>query len=200
MGLLGLNGAGKSTLMRILSGYLTPCSGAVFIDKISIVENPSQAQKYIGYLPEHNPLYMDMYIKEYLYFVADLHKVSKKNINTLMQKLGLQKQLHQKIKNLSKGYRQRVGLAATLIHDPKILLLDEPTTGLDPSQLEFFRSWIKDLSKEKTIVFSTHILQEIVAICNRIIVLKQGKIIKNISLSELPTNNAIAYLQGILVS
>ena len=202
VGFLGLNGAGKSTLLKIMAGYVPACSGEVFVGTFSMNKNPLRAQKHIGYLPEQNPLYMDMYPKEYLYFIADLHTIYKqekrKITNYLMQKLGLQEQIQKRIRELSKGYRQRIGLAASLIHNPKILLLDEPTTGLDPNQLIFFGDYLKELSKEKTIFFSTHALQEVASICDRVIILKNGKKYKDFYLREVPENQTITYLQALL--
>lgn len=202
VGFLGLNGAGKSTLLKIIAGYLPPCSGAVFVEEFSMEKDAQKAQKYIGYLPEQNPLYMDMYPKEYLDFVANLHQISQKQkkeqTDFLIKKLDLKKEIHKKIKQLSKGYQQRIGLAASLIHVPKILLLDEPTTGLDPNQILFFRKWLKELSKEKTIFFSTHSLEEVASVCHRVIVLKKGIISEDFYLKNLPENQIISHLQDAL--
>lgn len=195
VGLLGPNGAGKSTLMKILTGFIKPCSGAVFIDEIDVFQNPLATKKSIGYLPEHNPLYAEMYVREYLQFQADIHKIStvievteKQHIENCIQKVGLTLEAHKKINQLSKGYQQRVGLAAAILHNPKVLILDEPTTGLDPNQLVEIRALIKELGKEKTVLFSTHIMQEVEAVCDRVIIIKKGEILIDKPLAELQNN------------
>jgi ABC-2 type transport system ATP-binding protein len=176
VGLLGPNGAGKSTLMKIITCYKLPTSGSVSVCGFDIIEDAQAIKKRIGYLPENNPLYLDMYVKESLGFVARICK--KKNIKARIEEVialtGLEKEKHKKIAALSKGYRQRVGLAQSLIHDPEVLILDEPTSGLDPNQLVDIRNLIKDIGKSKTVLFSTHIMQEAEAICNRVIIIDKG--------------------------
>ncbi|MGI6718200.1 MAG: gliding motility-associated ABC transporter ATP-binding subunit GldA [Bacteroidales bacterium] len=181
VGFLGSNGAGKSTLMKIICCYLTPNTGTVKVCGYDIFENPIEVKRKIGYLQESNPLYVDMYIPEYLSFIADIYKVSnkKKKIEEIIELTGLIPERRKKIGQLSKGYRQRVGLAQALIHDPEVLILDEPTTGLDPNQLTEIRSLIKKLGEDKTIILSTHIMQEVEAICDRVIIINKGKIITN---------------------
>ncbi|MEE9409027.1 MAG: gliding motility-associated ABC transporter ATP-binding subunit GldA [Polaribacter sp.] len=185
IGFLGPNGAGKSTMMKILTGFIKPNSGEVFVDEIDVLLNPIEAQKNIGYLPEHNPLYTDMYVREYLQFQAAIFKVDKSQIETCISKVRLTEEAHKKINQLSKGYQQRVGLAAAILHNPKVLILDEPTTGLDPNQLVEIRELIKELGKEKTVLFSTHIMQEVEAVCDRVIIIKKGEILVDKKLSEL---------------
>ena len=189
IGFLGPNGAGKSTMMKILTGFIKPNSGQVFVDEIDILKNPIEAQKIIGYLPEHNPLYTDMFVREYLQFQASIFKIDKSQIETCIEKVGLTQEAHKKINQLSKGYQQRVGLAAAILHDPKVLILDEPTTGLDPNQIVEIRELIKELGKEKTVLFSTHIMQEVEAICDRVIIIKKGEILVDKKLAELKQNN-----------
>ena len=176
VGLLGPNGAGKSTLMKIITCYKLPTSGSVSVCGFDIIEDAQAIKKRIGYLPENNPLYLDMYVKESLGFVARIYK--KKNIKARIEEVialtGLEKEKHKKIAALSKGYRQRVGLAQSLLHDPEVLILDEPTSGLDPNQLVDIRNLIKDIGKSKTVLFSTHIMQEAEAICNRVIIIDKG--------------------------
>ena len=196
IGFLGPNGAGKSTLMKILTGYIKPDSGTVFIDGIDVLKNPIAAQKTIGYLPEHNPLYSDMYVREYLQFQASVYQISKASDLTLKEqiekcitKVGLTLEADKKINQLSKGYQQRVGLAAAILHNPKVLILDEPTTGLDPNQLLEIRALIKTLGKEKTVLFSTHIMQEVEAVCDRVIIIKKGTVLIDKTLAELQNNH-----------
>lgn len=185
VGFLGPNGAGKSTTMKILTGFVKPSSGLVTVCDINVVENPIEVQKKIGYLPEHNPLYLEMYIREYLQFHASIHKVEKNKIDYTIEKVGLLPEVHKRIKQLSKGYRQRVGLAAAILHNPEVLILDEPTTGLDPNQLVEIRQLIKELGKDKTVLLSTHIMQEVEAICDRVIIINKGKLVVDKSLEEL---------------
>jgi ABC-2 type transport system ATP-binding protein len=185
IGFLGPNGAGKSTMMKILTGFIKPNAGAVFVDEIDVLQSPIEAQKTIGYLPEHNPLYTDMYVREYLQFQAAIFKVDKSQIQACIEKVGLTAEAHKKINQLSKGYQQRVGLAAAILHNPKVLILDEPTTGLDPNQLIEIRALIQELGKEKTVLFSTHIMQEVEAVCDRVIIIKEGEILVDKKLSEL---------------
>ena len=185
VGLLGPNGAGKSTLMKILTGYISQTNGDAKICNLDINDNSLETQSKIGYLPEHNPLYLDMYVKEYLEFVANIYEVNHKYINEMIEKTGLQKEQHKLIGLLSKGYRQRVGLAQALLHNPEVLILDEPTTGLDPNQLLEIRSLIKEIGREKTVVLSTHIMQEVEAICDRVIIINKGQIVANKTIREL---------------
>jgi ABC-2 type transport system ATP-binding protein len=185
IGFLGPNGAGKSTMMKILTGFIKPDEGEVFVDDIDVLQNPIVAKRIIGYLPEHNPLYNDMYVREYLQFQASVYKVDKSQIENCIQKVGLTAEAHKKIHQLSKGYQQRVGLAAAILHNPTVLILDEPTTGLDPNQLVEIRELIKELGKEKTVLFSTHIMQEVEAVCDRVIIIKNGEILVDKKLSEL---------------
>ncbi|RME19274.1 MAG: gliding motility-associated ABC transporter ATP-binding subunit GldA [Bacteroidetes bacterium] len=179
VGFLGPNGAGKSTMMKIITGYIPPTSGEVKVNGLSIVEHALEVKRQIGYLPEQNPLYYDMYVKEFLEFVGKLYGI--KNISQKVKEMidvcGLQIEQHKKIGTLSKGYKQRVGLAQALIHNPSVLILDEPTSGLDPNQLEEIRNLIKELGKDKTVLFSTHIMQEVEAICNKVIIINRGKIV-----------------------
>ena len=185
VGFLGPNGAGKSTLMKILTGYIPQTNGDAKICNLDINKNSIKTRSRIGYLPEHNPLYLDMYVKEYLEFVADIYKVNRKYIDEMIKKTGLIKEQHKLIGSLSKGYRQRVGLAQALIHNPEVLILDEPTTGLDPNQLIEIRSLIKEVGREKTVLLSTHIMQEVEAICDRVIIINKGQIVANKTIVEL---------------
>ncbi|QXP66798.1 MULTISPECIES: gliding motility-associated ABC transporter ATP-binding subunit GldA [unclassified Polaribacter] len=189
IGFLGPNGAGKSTMMKILTGFIKPNEGEVFVDEIDVLQNPLDAQKSIGYLPEHNPLYTDMYVREYLQFQATIFKVDKSQIEICIEKVGLTAEAHKKIHQLSKGYQQRVGLAAAILHNPKVLILDEPTTGLDPNQLVEIRALIKELGEDKTVLFSTHIMQEVEAVCDRVIIIKKGELLIDKKLAELKENN-----------
>lgn len=189
VGFLGPNGAGKSTTMKILTGYLTADSGTAYINDISAEEDKLALQKQIGYLPEHNPLYMEMYVREYLGFNARIHACPKERIAEVIKLTGLTDEAHKKIEQLSKGYRQRVGLAAALLHDPGVLILDEPTTGLDPNQLIEIRNLIKEVGKTKTVMLSTHIMQEVEAVCDRVIIINKGKIVADKKLSELRNEN-----------
>lgn len=181
VGLLGPNGAGKSTLMKIITCFIPPTSGNVMVSGIDINESPLEVKKRVGYLPENNPLYYDMYVKEYLSFVAGIYKIPQKEISNrvdnIIETTGLSAEQHKKIGTLSKGFKQRVGIAQALIHNPEILILDEPTSGLDPNQLTEIRNLIKSIGKEKTVLFSTHIMQEVEAVCDRIIIIHQGKIV-----------------------
>ena len=185
VGFLGPNGAGKSTLMKILTTYLPPTEGEAKVNGHSIFTDKKGVQESVGYLPEHNPLYLDMYVKEYLNFNANIHKRKLSEVNDVIQKTGLEPESHKKIGALSKGYRQRVGLAAALLHDPEVLILDEPTTGLDPNQLIEIRELIKTVGKQKTVLLSTHIMQEVEAICDRVIIINKGAIVLDKKLEEL---------------
>ncbi len=185
VGLLGPNGAGKTSLMKILTGYLSQWKGTVSFDGMDIRTNTKKIQQIIGYLPENNPLYLEMYIKEYLNFVGTLYKLKTPPIEAIIEKTGLQEHAHKKIGDLSKGYKQRVGIAAALLHDPDYLILDEPTTGLDPNQVIEIRTLIKNLGKKKTVFLSTHILQEVDAMCDRVIIINKGEIVLDQALVEL---------------
>ncbi|MGB3947017.1 MAG: gliding motility-associated ABC transporter ATP-binding subunit GldA [Bacteroidia bacterium] len=194
VGFLGPNGAGKSTMMKILTCYIPQTEGKASVCEYDVAEQSLEVRKNVGYLPEHNPLYLEMYVKEYLEFIAGLHQVknTNKRISEMIEMTGLQVEQKKKIGALSKGYRQRVGLAQALIHDPKVLILDEPTTGLDPNQLAEIRNLIIEIGKQKTILLSTHIMQEVEAICNRVIIVNKGQIVANDNTSVLQhstTNN-----------
>jgi len=191
VGFLGPNGAGKSTTMKIVTGYLLPDAGNSKVCGIDVSENPIEAKNKIGYLPEANPLYYDMYVKEYLLFVAGVYAVANKKaaVNRTVEMVGLTPEFKKKIGQLSKGYKQRVGLAASLIHDPEVLILDEPTSGLDPNQIIEIRNVIKEQGKNKTVLFSTHILQEVQAICDRVIIINKGELVADDTLNNLQKNN-----------
>ena len=185
VGFLGPNGAGKSTLMKILTTYLSADTGTALVNGADVATEEKAVQKSVGYLPEHNPLYLDLYVREYLAFNADVYKVSKSRIEEVIQLTGLTPEAHKKIGALSKGYRQRVGLATALLHDPEVLILDEPTTGLDPNQILEIRDLIKNIGKDKTVFLSTHIMQEVEAICDRVIIIDHGKIVTDKNLKNL---------------
>jgi len=185
VGFLGPNGAGKSTLIKMLTGYLTPTKGELYICNQQVNTNQIVTPKLVGYLPEHNPLYKQMFVKEYLKFIATTHKINTSEINRVIKETGLTPESHKKINQLSKGYQQRVGLAAALIHNPEVLILDEPTTGLDPNQILEIRELIKKLGKEKTVLFSTHIMQEVEAVCDRVIIINKGELKIDANLNEL---------------
>lgn len=185
VGFLGPNGAGKSTLMKILTTYITSDEGSASVNGNDVVTSQKAVQQSVGYLPEHNPLYLDLYVREYLAFNADVYKVDKSRIEEVIQLTGLTPESHKKIGQLSKGYRQRVGLATALLHNPEVLILDEPTTGLDPNQLVEIRQVIKNVGKDKTVFLSTHIMQEVEAICDRIIIIHHGKIVADQNISEI---------------
>ncbi len=187
VGFLGPNGAGKTTTMKILTGYIPPSSGKAFVNGLDVEENAIEVRKLIGYLPEHNPLYTDMYVKEYLEFVASIYKLSnkKQRVDDMIELTGLTLERHKKIGQLSKGYRQRVGLAQAIIHNPKVLILDEPTSGLDPNQIAEIRNLITNIGKEKTVLLSTHIMQEVEAMCTRVMIINKGVIVANGQPSEL---------------
>ncbi len=181
VGFIGPNGAGKSTTMKVITGYLSEFSGELQIAGLNPQEDSLAVKKKIGYLPEHNPLYTEMYVKEYLQFISGIYSISnvKEKIAEIIELTGLTKEQHKRIGDLSKGYRQRVGLASVLIHDPEVLILDEPTTGLDPNQIVEIRNLIAQVGKEKTVMLSTHIMQEVEAICDRVIIINNGKIVAN---------------------
>ena len=191
VGLLGPNGAGKSTLMKIITCYLPPTSGEAFVEGFEVALAPEEIKKRVGYLPENNPLYLDMYCREYLEFVAGIHKLgrnSRRKVDEIIEITGLGPEQHKKIGMLSKGYRQRVGLAQAMIHDPEVLILDEPTSGLDPNQLHEIRNLIREIGKQKTVLLSTHILQEVEAICSRVLIIHQGKLVADDLTSNLSAN------------
>ena len=190
VGLLGPNGAGKSTLMKILTCFIPPTEGDATVCGHSIYDDTLEVRRCIGYLPEHNPLYLDMYVREYLRFAAGLCGVKNQNdrADEMIELTGLSPEANKRIGQLSKGYRQRVGLAQTLIHDPQVLILDEPTTGLDPNQLEFIRNVIRNAGKDKAVLLSTHIMQEVEAMCSRAIIMGHGRILADESISGLTAN------------
>ena len=187
LGFLGPNGAGKTTTMKMITCYIAPDQGNINVCGHEVGKNKEEIARHIGYLPEHNPLYLDMYVKEYLGFVAGVHKVKDKKrvISNLIEQTGINQEANKKIKQLSKGYRQRVGLAQAMINDPEVLILDEPTSGLDPNQLIGIRSLIKELGKEKTVIFSTHIMQEVQALCDRVTIINEGNLIIDESIDKL---------------
>ena len=185
VGFLGPNGAGKSTLIKILTTYIAADEGSAAVNGFDVNLQTKEVQQSIGYLPEHNPLYLDLYVREYLAFNADVYKIAKTRIEEVIQLTGLSNESHKKIGQLSKGYRQRVGLANALLHNPDVLILDEPTTGLDPNQLVEIRNVIKNVGKDKTVFLSTHIMQEVEAICDRVIIIDKGKIVADKKLDTL---------------
>jgi ABC-2 type transport system ATP-binding protein len=195
VGFLGPNGAGKSTLMKILTTYLTADEGSAKVNGFDVNSQQKDVQLSIGYLPEHNPLYLDLYVREYLAFNADVYKVAKSRIEEVIQLTGLTTESHKKIGQLSKGYRQRVGLANALLHNPDVLILDEPTTGLDPNQLVEIRNVIKNAGKDKTVFLSTHIMQEVEAICDRVIIIDKGKIVADKQLEKLISESATQIIE-----
>lgn len=202
VGFLGPNGAGKSTTMKIATAYVLPTAGTVSVGGVDVVENPLEVKRKIGYLPEHNPLYPDMYIKEFLMLAAKVqglgYKASKARLTDMIALCGLSKEQHKKIGVLSKGYRQRVGLAQALIHDPEVLILDEPTTGLDPNQILEIRNLIKTVSTEKTVIFSSHIMQEVQAVCERVVIINNGKIVADNAVEQLTAakeNSVVIYAE-----
>ena len=184
IGLLGPNGAGKSTLMKSVAGVLKIEEGEIIFNGKDIRENEIETKKKIGYLPENNPLYGEMYVKEYLSFVADLHQISKERINEVIDLVGITPEKSKKISQLSKGYQQRVGLAQAILHQPDLLILDEPTNGLDPNQIIEIRNIIKEIGREKTVILSTHIMQEVEALCSRVILIHQGNIVQDCNIEE----------------
>ncbi len=188
VGFLGPNGAGKSTMMKILTTYINSSEGNAAVNEYDVTTQQKNVQQSVGYLPEHNPLYLEMYVKEFLTFNADIYKVKKERIEEVISLTGLTSESHKKINQLSKGYRQRVGLANALLHNPDVLILDEPTTGLDPNQLVEIRELIKSFGKEKTIFLSTHIMQEVEAICDRVIIINKGELVIDTPISELKNN------------
>ena len=191
VGFLGPNGAGKSTTMKIATCFIPPTAGEIEVCGYKVTESPLEVRRLIGYLPEHNPLYLDMYVHEYLRFIGSLHELKsallKTRVADMVELCGLTREQNKKIGALSKGYRQRVGLAQALVHDPKVLILDEPTTGLDPNQILEITKLIKEVSKDKTVIFSTHIMQEVQALCDRVVIINQGKVV---------ADDVVANLQG----
>ena len=185
LGLLGPNGAGKSTLIKILTGYIAADEGEVTVCDLPMGVNKPEMQHLIGYLPEHNPLYLEMYVKEYLDYVAGIYDVDKAIVVDLIKKVGLTEEQNKKIKQLSKGYRQRVGIAQAMVHDPEVLILDEPTTGLDPNQIIEVRELIKSLAKEKTVILSTHLMQEVTSVCDEVLIINKGKVVANDSVENV---------------
>jgi ABC-2 type transport system ATP-binding protein len=199
VGFLGPNGAGKSTTFKIVTGYVPPTKGQVLVNGLSVTEQTHEVKKIIGYLPEHNPLYLDMFVHEYLHFIGKLHGLSgvflRKRVGQMVERCGLVAEQNKKIETLSKGYRQRIGLAQALLHDPKVLILDEPTSGLDPNQLVEVRKLIKEVSENKTVIFSTHIMQEVEALCERVVIINKGEIVTDDSLRALMQGQQqVAYL------
>lgn len=192
VGLLGPNGAGKSTLMKIITCFIPPTEGTVTVEGHDVLDNPMEVRRCVGYLPEHNPLYLDMYVREYLEFVAGIHHITgsdaKKRIDEMIEKTGLTVEMRKKIGALSKGYRQRVGLAQAMMHNPSVLILDEPTSGLDPNQLVEIRALITELGKEKTVLLSTHIMQEVEAMCPEIIIINEGVVVANDRIENIKMN------------
>lgn len=201
LGFLGPNGAGKSTTMKILTGFIPQTSGKASVCGFDVTTQSLEVRRHIGYLPESNPLYTDMYVKESLGFIAGIHQLSSpaKRIADIIEQTGLGPEQHKKIGQLSKGYRQRVGLAQAILHDPEVLILDEPTSGLDPNQLIGIRQLITDLGKTKTIILSTHIMQEVEAVCNQVIIINKGKIVTNDTLLNLKKNNDVKTLEEVFI-
>lgn len=197
VGFLGPNGAGKSTTMKMITGYLMPDAGEIMVSDIDVKKQPLESKKKIGYLPESNALYYDMYVKEYLHFVAEVHSVNghQSSVDQIIETVGLKPEKNKKIGQLSKGYKQRVGIAAALIHNPEVLILDEPTSGLDPNQIVEIRQVIKDQGKNKIVLFSSHILQEVEAICDRVIIINKGKIVADDKLSVLQKASSLNMVQ-----
>lgn len=202
LGFLGPNGAGKSTTMKILTCFIPQTSGKASVCGYDVTDNPMEVRQNIGYLPENNPLYVDMYVKEALGFIADLHHIEnkQKRIAEVIELTGLEEEQHKKIGTLSKGYRQRVGLAQAIIHNPPVLILDEPTTGLDPNQIIGIRNLIRELGKTKTVIFSTHIMQEVEAICNQVVIINKGQIVANDLLEDLRNKYGKQSLEQIFIS
>ena len=192
VGFLGPNGAGKSTTMKILTGFISASSGEVKICGLPVDVDSLNTRQLIGYLPEHNPLYLDMYVKEYLEFVGKIYRIKnvKERVNEMIKAVGLDVEQNKKLSALSKGYRQRVGLAAAIIHDPEVLILDEPTSGLDPNQLVEIRELIKKIGKSKTVILSTHIMREVEAICDRVLIINKGQIVADNTASELQSDQS----------
>lgn len=187
LGFLGPNGAGKTTTMKVITCFIPQTTGQVIVSGFDTAQDPMEVRKRIGYLPEHNPLYKDMYVREYLLFIAGLHKIKNKKqaVDDMIEQTGLTREAHKIIGSLSKGYRQRVGLAQAMLHNPEVLILDEPTSGLDPNQLVEIRTLIREMSKEKTVIFSSHIMQEVQALCDQVVIINKGKMVADGSIEEL---------------
>lgn len=200
IGFLGPNGAGKSTTMKIITGYIPPTEGTVKVCGFDVVNSPIQSRQNIGYLPEHNPLYLDMYVHEYLRFVGSLHisnrRFIRERVLEMIELCGLKKEQNKLIRALSKGFRQRVGLAQALLHDPEVLILDEPTTGLDPNQIIEIRGLIRNISKHKIVIFSTHIMQEVQALCSRVLIINNGRLVAD----DVPDNLKNIQKESIIIS
>ena len=201
LGFLGPNGAGKSTTMKILTGFIPQTSGKASVCGFDVETQPLEVKRSIGYLPESNPLYTDMYVRESLAFIANIHQIDnpEKRIDEIIELTGLTPEKHKKIGQLSKGYRQRVGLAQAILHDPQVLILDEPTSGLDPNQLIGIRQLIRDLGKTKTIILSTHIMQEVEAVCDRVVIINKGTIVADDTLNGLTKKNGGKSLENIFI-
>lgn len=201
LGFLGPNGAGKSTTMKILTGFIPQTSGKASVCGFDVETQALDVKRNIGYLPESNPLYQDMYVKESLTFIANIHQINQpgKRIDDIIDQTGLRPECHKKISQLSKGYRQRIGLAQAILHDPQVLILDEPTSGLDPNQLIGIRQLIRDLGKTKTIILSTHIMQEVEAVCSQVIIINKGTIVANDSLEGLRSKHSDKSLENIFI-
>ncbi len=199
VGFLGPNGAGKSTTMKIISCFIPPTKGTVTVCGFDVSNDDLKVKKKVGYLPESNPLYYDMYVKEFLNFIASLHKINnkKERIKEMIEMVGLQNEQHKKIGTLSKGYKQRVGLAQAMIHDPEVLILDEPTSGLDPNQIIEIRELIKNFGKDKTVLLSTHIMQEVESMCDRVIIINEGKLVADDSVESIKKGNKKANMEDI---
>jgi len=199
VGFLGPNGAGKSTTMKIISCFIPPTKGTVTVCGFDVSNDDLKVKKKVGYLPESNPLYYDMYVKEFLNFIASLHKINnkKERIKEMIEMVGLQNEQHKKIGTLSKGYKQRVGLAQAMIHNPEVLILDEPTSGLDPNQIIEIRDLIKNFGKDKTVLLSTHIMQEVESMCDRVIIINEGKLVADDSVESIKKGNKKANMEDI---
>lgn len=199
LGFLGPNGAGKSTMMKVITTFIPPSEGSVKVYGFDTALDPMEVRRNVGYLPEHNPLYHDMYVKEYLGFIAGLHRISNKSVRVreMIGLTGLEREQHKKIGALSKGYRQRVGLAQAMIHDPAVLILDEPTSGLDPNQLADIRRLIRETGREKTLMFSTHIMQEVEALCDRVIIINKGRIVADQTAAALGKDQNQGYIISV---
>lgn len=201
LGFLGPNGAGKSTTMKIAAGYLLPDEGDVLVNGISVIKKPQEVSKIIGYLPEHNPLYLEMYVREFLTFMSGMYGLrgakALARINEVTERCGLGPEQHKKIGALSKGYRQRVGLAKALVHDPDVVILDEPTTGLDPNQLVEIRKLVREIGREKTLILSTHVMQEVEALCDKVVIIHKGKVVAQDLISDLKASEGevVIYLE-----
>ena len=199
VGFLGPNGAGKSTTMKIISCFIPPTKGTVTVCGFDVSNDDLKVKKKVGYLPESNPLYYDMYVIEFLSFIASLHKINnkKERIKEMIEMVGLQNEQHKKIGTLSKGYKQRVGLAQAIIHDPDVLILDEPTSGLDPNQIIEIRELIKNFGKDKTVLLSTHIMQEVESMCDRVIIINEGKLVADDSVESIKKGNKKSNMEDI---